>query len=327
VSCGFGERVYDFHGLNIAVRACGDTSLLLQQRFRRFPQSLAARPDLIFEFHALEPTEGFSFEKPDGPLRQVYELPNGEALYSPKQRQLYLDLRGRVRVLSDLKVGLTQIHLLQPEAEEHWAATHLLFMLSLVEQLKRMGLFNLHAAGVARHGRSVLMPGGSGSGKSTLSLALMKAGLDYLADDMIFLKSSDASVRALAFPEDIDVSTDSLKLLGHPDGLGDAPLSCVARKHSIAFDECFAAKVAWDTRPVALVFPHIAHTASSDLQPMNVSESFLELARSVLLTDSAACQQHLKVLSELAESSPSYRLALGRDFDALRSSIEKLLAS
>jgi len=69
-------------------------------------------------------------------------------------------------------------------------ATHPLLTIALVETMKRFGRFPLHAAGLARQGKGVLVPGASGSGKSTTSVALVRAGFDFLSDDTVFLTSS-----------------------------------------------------------------------------------------------------------------------------------------
>jgi hypothetical protein len=47
------------------------------------------------------------------------------------------------------------------------------------------GVLFLHGAAVARRGRPVLLLGPSGSGKSTLALAAVRAGFDYLTDEVI----------------------------------------------------------------------------------------------------------------------------------------------
>ncbi|MEG8067219.1 serine kinase [Xanthomonas hortorum pv. gardneri] len=50
-----------------------------------------------------------------------------------------------------------------------------------------MGLVPLHGACVGRHGRSVLLLGASGAGKSTLALHSLLHGLDFIAEDGVFV--------------------------------------------------------------------------------------------------------------------------------------------
>jgi hypothetical protein len=53
---------------------------------------------------------------------------------------------------------------------------------------RALGLVPLHGACVGRHGRGVLLLGASGSGKSTLALCSLLQGLDFLAEDAVFVQ-------------------------------------------------------------------------------------------------------------------------------------------
>jgi hypothetical protein len=53
---------------------------------------------------------------------------------------------------------------------------------------RALGLVPLHGACLGRHGRGVLLLGASGSGKSTLALHGMLQGLDFLAEDAVFVQ-------------------------------------------------------------------------------------------------------------------------------------------
>ena len=86
-----------------------------------------------------------------------------------------------------------------------------MFTLPFIETMKRRGLYNLHAAGLCKGERALLLPGSSGSGKSTLTLALLRAGWGFISDDMVFLKQGDS--RVLAFPDEIDFTEKTARLL------------------------------------------------------------------------------------------------------------------
>jgi hypothetical protein len=55
----------------------------------------------------------------------------------------------------------------------------------------------LHAAAVARGGRTVLLVGGGRSGKSTAALACSVAGWDYVGDDYVYVNTVDGRVEPL----------------------------------------------------------------------------------------------------------------------------------
>jgi hypothetical protein len=72
-------------------------------------------------------------------------------------------------------------------------------------------LLPLHAGCVGAHGRGVLLLGSSGSGKSTLALHAALAGLDFLAEDSVYVQP--ATLRATGLSAYIHAQADSLHLL------------------------------------------------------------------------------------------------------------------
>jgi hypothetical protein len=62
----------------------------------------------------------------------------------------------------------------------------------------------LHAAGVGRPGRALVLTGASGMGKSTLALALINRGLSYLSEEWIAV---DQKSRAAGLPRPLHVDT------------------------------------------------------------------------------------------------------------------------
>lgn len=75
-----------------------------------------------------------------------------------------------------------------------------------------LGLVPLHGACVGRHGRGVLLLGASGSGKSTLALHSLLAGLDFLAEDAVFVQPQ--SLLATGVANFVHVQTDALHFIG-----------------------------------------------------------------------------------------------------------------
>ena len=109
-------------------------------------------------------------------------------------------------------------------------ATHPLLTIALVETMKRFERFPLHAAGLALHGKGVLVPGASGSGKSTTSVTLVRAGFDFLSDDTVFLTSSADGIWVAGFPDEVDVTDSTVARIPELGHLAGASLACrVAR--------------------------------------------------------------------------------------------------
>jgi len=71
------------------------------------------------------------------------------------------------------------------------------------------GLVSLHAACVGRRGRGVLLLGPSGSGKSTVALQCLLQGLDFVAEDGVFVEPG--SMLATGIANFLHVRSDSLR--------------------------------------------------------------------------------------------------------------------
>jgi hypothetical protein len=68
-----------------------------------------------------------------------------------------------------------------------------------------------HAAGLARHGRGLLLPGRIASGKTTLSAWLTTRGFDFLSDELIFVPTGSTALQALTRP--LNVKSPSRSVL------------------------------------------------------------------------------------------------------------------
>ena len=309
---------YNFHGVRLSVRA-NNEELAGALRARLEPFSAPpAEPELTFTFSCV--TEQHRVQKPPGPSRPVYDAPEGEVLYfeSVEGGALFVDVCGRVRVLSEPLGGHTEVSYVRAQRDNLWLLSRPMFTLPLIETLKRRGLYNLHAAGLCKNGRALLLPGSSGSGKSTLTLALLRAGWGFMSDDMVFLR--DEGLRVLAFPDEIDFTGETARLLSFSPQL---KLSGGEKYQLTA--EALGANVVREGEPAALVFPRVARTDESTLHPMTRDEALLELLPNVLLTEARSSQAHVDALGALVAACPAYRLETGRDFERLSAMLEELL--
>jgi hypothetical protein len=316
------ERRYLLHGLTLAVSApaasatsAGDWGGAALDAFHARLAALPAgnpssAPDLRFE---LEDAADLRLERPAG-ARPVYDPPIGEIAYADAGDELFLEQGERLRVLCEPAAGRARYAVGAPSAEDLWVLSHPLLSVPLAEMLKRRGLHPVHAAGLARHGRALLLPGTRGAGKSTLTLALLRAGCGLLGDDTVLLARRPEGLRALAFPDEIDLTASTLAFFPEVEPWLEPP-PAGWQKRQLRPERAWGAGIVWESEPAAVVFPRVSGRARSTLAPIDAGEALLELAPNVLLTEPRASQDHLDALAALASSCRCYRLETGSDLD------------
>lgn len=307
-----------FPGLTVHISSdWTDLIQVLARRLQRLKEAVDGTPVLNINYQRAEdPSEVIA--RPDGPSRPVYETPRGQIEYFPDTDELFLEYGEEARLL--IRAARAEaVVAFRPSDESLWLTSHPLFTLALVEMLKRRRLYNLHAAGVATSGKSMLIAGTSGVGKSTLTLALIRRGLDFLGDDMTCL-SSDGS-RVLAFPDEIDVTSQTLAMFSGLHGMSRPGWNKLQVQHGLDGGPT----VAWESEPVLLVFPAIAGTRESRLMPISANEALLELAPNVILTERNSSQEHLAAITALVKGSSCFRLDAGTDVDAASSLLHAAL--
>lgn len=324
------ERRYGLHGLRVAVGTASGAAweqaaaAAVHSRLERF--ALASAPAAAAHLSFAIETGAQLPERPAAG-RPVYDPPLGEVLYDEAADSLYLEYGPRLRVLCEPERGRTRLAAREPAEEDLWPLSHPLFTLPLVELLKRRGLYAVHAAGLCENGRALLLAGHSGSGKSTLTVALVRAGLGFLGDDTLLLSRRPVGLRILAFPDEVDLTDESVGFFPELGDRMDGERREGWRKRQLRADEVYAAEVVWECEPGVLVFPRVAGTADSVLEPLDPGEALFELAPNVLLTEPRSSQAHLDALAALVQASRCYRLATGRDLDGAVRLLRGLLSS
>ena len=152
----------------------------------------------------------------------------------------------------------------------------------------------------------MLFPGLSGAGKSTIALACVQAGWEFLGDDVVLLREhDDGGLRAHPFPDEIDLTEDSLRFFPKLDIARAAATHWP--KHRISPLDIRGLRVAAAARTAALVFPFRAE-GRARLAPVSAGEALVALVPNVTRTERRIAQRNLDVLAALARSVPAYRL-------------------
>lgn len=318
-------RNYHMHGLDLRVLCSAAIARSLDSRFRLLPSGGEHGEVISLDFQSVPDRSLHCVNMPQEKGRVFYELPSGEAFYFEAGDQLYISFRDGVRALCSPALGWASFSIVESEPVNLFVALHLMLTIMLAEMLKRRACFGIHAAGFAKDGKAILIPGTSGAGKSTLAITLLRNGFGYLSDDMTFLRRRSHGLEVLGFPEDVDVSDQTISFFPELDFLARSPKAAAGLKRQVRADEVYGVELVHEARPEAIIIPQISGKGRSTVRPIGADEALLALVSDVLLTEVRSCQDHLAILTELVNQTPCYRLETGQDFDRIPVLMRELL--
>jgi hypothetical protein len=307
------RAAFRIHGTELAV-AADDPAVIaaMQLRLHAFDRNGSAPADVRMEFlHERETGTG-----PSAPGRPVYDTPDGSLYYAPESDLLYGRFGG-VTLRCEPARGLARLTAARFTERDLYLATHPLATVCLMELLERRRLFSLHAACVADEaGHGVLLSGPSGCGKSTLTLALVRLGMRFLSDDVVFLSSAgDGGVRARGVADTIGLThTTAARFADLSPRLTDPPDRGFPKRLG-RIEDLFGVTPHSACVPRAIVFPEVAPNSPSAVTALDPREALLRLVPDVLLTDAVSTQAHLAAVSALLAQVSCYAVASGFDLD------------
>ena len=320
------SQTFQIHSLALQlVSDHGHLLRALQRRLTLFPSATSGSTDWTMEFHWGADDDHEPVLRPTGEERSVYDPPVGEFVYFPDLDQIYIEYEDWLRFLCKPESKHSRLVARTDFADNVWPIAHSVFGAMLMEIAKRHGLYSVHAAGLAVKGKAVLLAGICGAGKSTLTLALLRAGFGFLGDDLVFLSPHATGVRALAFPDEIDVADDTARLFPELRFLLDQPRVRGWHKRPLRPETVYDIDVVWDADPKVLIFPRVSEAPTSRLTRMDPMTALIELAPNVLLTEVNSSQAHLNALAKLVEQCACYQLETGRDFETVAATLRDLL--
>ena len=315
---------FDVHGVRTRAESNSeDVTRALLKFLRAFPGDESAEPDIrvfLFTVDSLDET------MPAVPKSAALLYDWGKVKIYHEGALRYQQVDTRAIVVADVEqrvaVGFAGKGLLQTD----WLITNLFFYPLWGQLLKENGLFPLHAAGLVKQGRSCLFLGRSGSGKSTLTLHLVRNGYGLLSDDTVFLRESGGTVEALCFPEEINVSKQTIELIPELSRVENFTVNDLRQKSSFAIEELYPGCVVDGSVPALMVFPEIAEVEATRIEPMaNTASLALALRFGFFFLDPSTTGRHFEILSLLAKQTTGYRLYSGSDQEQLERVVDELL--
>jgi hypothetical protein len=301
---------FDIRGVVLAVKT-GDDQIADAIR-RRLARHEVSSP--------IEPADvSLSFQRePPGPTqlggRTVYDSTLGPVVY--RQDEDTLSLSGDGFSFACLGGEGHSYAAIDPSAPRpDWLGSRPLLTLSLLETLRRRGLFGVHAASVEREGQSVVIAGGSGVGKSTLALSLTLHGFSFMGDDLVFADRRSGALRVGALCEELDVTAwTAANVLGLDAAA--TPADEGWPKYRVSPETIFGDRIAIEAAPALVLFPNVAQgERGSRAMPVPSGDALGRLAPDILLTNRAAVSAHLSALGALAEASRCFELTVGSNAD------------
>ncbi len=327
---------YDLAGLSLEVR-CDDPMVggLIDGRFRPLRATACRQEpaDIVIDVRGPGADPDWP-GRPDGALRAIYDAAEGSVGYGEASDELFVFYGQRVIFRCRPAAGRIDLGIVADGLADALFASQPLLTIGIFETFKRFGRFPLHAGALARHDRGVLLPGTSGAGKSTTTVALVRAGFDFLGDDTVFLSSvaeapssaSDAAgITVTGFPDQVDVTVHTVAMIPELGHLLEEPLLPGRYKHSLRVEDLFASRIVASCRPALLVFPQVVSGQRSRAEPLDASGALRGLLPNVLLTDPTASQSHLDMLGRLARTVPAFTLLAGSDIDGVAACVTELI--
>jgi hypothetical protein len=310
------ERVYDVHGIRVALRT--DSAAVAAGAERALAdlpcRSATASGDGVLATVQMDLRAGaVPFRVPEEALPQFRHAQvrcyrhGGELWYESSDATVVLDPES----------GTAEGHLSPAGAipSGQWRAQgDAVFTFSLLELLRHRGLFHLHAAGLARDGRGVLLAGNTGAGKSTLTVSLVRAGWDFLSDDAVLLRTSPEGVEALSLPSEFHLDPTLAERFPELAPLADRQGYGSGEKRAFRPVEIYERQPIAACVPSLLLFPQIAPGATR-AQTLTPTQALTALIRSsaLVLLDERVAAPHLDALKRLVSQCRCYWLYHGPD--------------
>lgn len=191
-----------------------------------------------------------------------------------------------------------------------------LLIVEFILLLWRYGFYELHAAGLAKEGKGLLLVGPSGSGKSSLALSLIRQGWHYLSDDMLILRRTPLGVEALPLRKYFKVKRSLTNKYPELTHLLEKPLELLNEEAYIYVDGTYPNQSVQRCIPRTIIFPRITHKGESQIGPLKQSEAFINLFRSNcygMYFDHQIARQRLEIMKDLVYQADCYEMSVGLD--------------
>ena len=202
-----------------------------------------------------------------------------------------------------------------PEASDVLNFREFFLLSPLLFLMRRLGYFEMHAAGCILEEHGYLFVGPSGSGKTSTVLSLIALGAKYLSDDAILIsrpRGNGFAARALrrSFSLKPDYLLHDPELAGHA-----TELVYGTGKRRLDPRQIWPAQYVSVIQPEFVIACKLADQETSEIISISKAEALARLVASTpwIAFDQSSAPDQLGVFCSLAESCRTFELRAGRD--------------
>lgn len=195
--------------------------------------------------------------------------------------------------------------------------------------LSKEGVHLMHGAAVSLSGKSIFITAKGGTGKSTTAMSCFFAGMSYLGDDYVTVKSGDRIIihsifnSTKLFPQSYRDTFSVLK-----DRIWNEKGTDRENEKVIVFlSELFPRQVIREAPLQAIMIPVIKNMEKTKIVPASKIQTMISMMPATLFQLSLLQSNKMAELKSIVERTPCYFVELGNDIGGVGKTIRSFFAN
>ncbi|MFA5321743.1 MAG: hypothetical protein WC373_03645 [Smithella sp.] len=195
--------------------------------------------------------------------------------------------------------------------------------------LSKEGVHLMHGAAISLNGKSILLTAKGGSGKSTTALSCFFAGMSYLGDDYVTVKSGDhVTTHSIfsstkLFPQSFhDTFPELQDKIWNENGTDKEN-----EKVTVFLSESYPQQVIKEAPLHAIMIPVIKNIEETRIVPASKVQTMISMIPATLFQLSLTKSNKMAELKSIVERTPCYFLELGYDINGVAETIKSFLSN
>lgn len=201
------------------------------------------------------------------------------------------------------------------------------FRLILNWFLSKEGVHLMHGAVVSLNGKSIFITAKGGTGKSTTALSCFFAGMSYLGDDYVTVKSGDVITThsifnsTKLFPQSFHDTFPALK-----DKIWNKNSTDKENEKVVVFlSELYPRQVIKEAKLHAILIPVIKNVEETKIVPASKIQTMISMMPATLFQLSLLKSDKMAELRSVVERTPCYFVELGSNINGVGETIKAFL--